>query len=225
VPAVGKPPVESWRRDVRPGVFASVFAVVVFLLVALMLGEIASPPLARLDAHVSAWIRMTRAPVLTTIATWVTHIADTRTMVILVPVTALVLWLLGRRSGAIVLVVTVTCGWLLGSAMQVLLHRARPIGVALIPLPATYSFPSGHALAATLYFGTLSFIALGEVRNPTLRYTLVAVFGVLAVAIGLSRVYLGVHYLGDVFAAWLLGGAVVVVAILGYFAFTQPSGE
>ena len=110
----------------------------------------------------------------------------------------------------------------IGRVIQSLAHRARPEGVALIPLPATYSFPSGHALVASLYFGVLTFIVLGEVSNPKLRYALVALFGFLAVAVGLSRVYLGVHFLGDVLAGWLLGGAIVVVAILGYFALSQP---
>jgi len=202
-----------------------VFALVVALLLVLMFGVIMSPALGRFDANASEWIRSLRTPALVTIATWVTHIADTVTMLILVPLTALALWLLGRRSGAIVLVVTVTGGWLLGSAIQRLVHRARPVGVNVIPLPTTYSFPSGHTLAATLYFGTLAFIVLGEVRNPALRYALFVLFGLLALAVGLSRVYLGVHYLGDVVAGWLLGGAVVVVGILGYFALTQPHHE
>lgn len=206
----------------RPRAFAVVFSLAVVLLILLLFGIIMLPALGRIDAEMSAAIRSLRTPVLTTIAVWITSIANTLTMVVLVPLTALLLWLLGRRSGAVVLLVTVVGGRLVGTAIQVLVHRARPADVALIALPNTYSFPSGHALTAALYFGTLAFIALGEVRNPALRYTLVAIFSVLAVAIGLSRVYLGVHYLGDVVAGWLLGSAVVVVAILGYFALSQP---
>ena len=206
----------------RPRAFAVAFSLAVVLLIVLLFGIIMSPALGRIDAQMSAAIRSLRTPVLTTIAVWITSIANTLTMVVLVPLTALLLWLLGRRSGAIVLLVTVAVGRLAGTVIQELVHRARPVGVALIALPTTYSFPSGHALIAALYFGALSFIALGEVRNPAVRYTLVTIFSVLAVAIGLSRVYLGVHYLGDVVAGWLLGSAVVVVAILGYFALSQP---
>ncbi len=206
----------------RPRVFAVVFAISVLFLVLLLFGILMSPGLAHLDSHVSAIIRSLRTPALTTLAIWITSIGNTSTMLVLVPLTALVLWLLGRHSGAILIVLTVAGGELIGSLIQILVHRARPVGVGAIPLPATYSFPSGHALATSIYFGTLTFIVLGEVRNPALRYSLVALFGFLAIAIGMSRVYLGVHYLGDVLAGWLLGGAVVVVGILGYFALSQP---
>jgi membrane-associated phospholipid phosphatase len=218
-------PTNSWRRDMRPRVFAIVFSLAIVLLVLLLAGVILSPALGRLDASLSAAVRSVRMPVLTTIAIWVTSISNTATMLVLVPLTALVLWLLGRHSGAVVVLVTVAGGRLLGSAIQVLVHRARPVGVALIALPSSYSFPSGHALTAALFFGTLSFIALGEVKNPAVRYALVTAFSALAVAIGLSRVYLGVHYLGDVVAGWLLGSAVVVVAILGYFALSRPHDD
>lgn len=215
-------PVDSWRRDLRPRVFAIVFAFSVLFLVLLLFGVLMSPGLARIDAHLSEAIRSLRTPGLTQVAIWVTSIGDGLTMLILVPLTALVLWLLGRHSGAIVVIVTVAGGYALGRLIQELVHRARPEGVAAIELPSTYSFPSGHALATSLYFGALTFIVLGEVKSPGLRYALVALFAFLALAIGMSRVYLGVHYLGDVIAGWLLAGAVVVVAILGYFALSQP---
>jgi membrane-associated phospholipid phosphatase len=216
-------PVDSWRRDLRPRVFAIVFSLVALLLVALIFGILMLPTLVRLDAYLSEGTRSLRTPALTSAVVAVTRIADVSTMLVLVPVTALVLWLLRRRSGAILLLLVVVGGHLMCSLMQVLLHRARPVGVALIPLPDSYSFPSGHATAAFLYFGCLSFIALGEVRSGALRYGLVALFAILGIAVGLSRVYLGVHYFFDVIAGWLLGGAVLVVAMLGYFAFSQPN--
>jgi undecaprenyl-diphosphatase len=216
---------ESWRRDLRPRVFAIVFTFSVLFLVLLLFGVLMSPALGRADASVSAAVRSLQTPVLNTIAVWVTSIANGLTMVFLVPLTALALWLVGRHSGAIVVVATVTGGWLLSRMIQDIVQRARPVGVAVIPLPDAYSFPSGHAVAASLYFGALTFIVLGEVKSPALRYALVTLFALLAVAVGMSRVYLGVHYLGDVVAGWLLAGAVVTVAILGYFALSQPKGE
>jgi len=216
------PTQDSWRRDLRPRVFAIVFSFVLLLLVLLMFGILMSPPLAHLDARLSALVRELRTPVLTTVAIWVTHIADTITLTILTLGTSAGLWLWNRRAEAAFVLLTVSLGSLLGSVVQLLVQRGRPAQVALIALPRTFSFPSGHALGSFLYFGCLSFIVLGEVRRPALRYGLVTLFALITVAVGLSRVYLGVHYLGDVIAAWLLGGAILVVAILGYFAFTQP---
>lgn len=213
---------ESWRRDVRPGVFVVLFGIVVAVLSVLIVGLLVSPWIDGLDASLSAAIRALRTPALVEMAKAVTHLADTWSVIVMTTVAAGVLFASGRRPEAAFVVATVAGGWALGSLIQLLVHRARPVNVNLIPLPDQYSFPSGHSLAAVLFFGALSFIVLGEVRRPWLRYTLVAFFAFLAIAIGMSRVYLGVHWVGDVVGAWLLGGAVLLVAVLGFFALTQP---
>jgi undecaprenyl-diphosphatase len=206
----------------RPGVFVVVFGVLIVLLSALIVGLILSPWLDHVDSNVSAFVRSLRTPGLTRLAVAVTDLGNGVSMFVMVSAAAVVLVLLHRRAEAVFVAVTVLSGWLLGSLIQVLVHRARPQDVNLIPLPRQYSFPSGHSLATILFFGALSFIVLGEVRRPWLRYGLVALFALLAIAVGVSRVYLGVHWAGDVLGAWLLGGAVLLVAVLGYFAFTPP---
>lgn len=216
------PRIDSWRRDVRPRAFVVVFGLVVLLLVALMAGVIASPSLGRVDAQLSEAIRAIRTPWLTVVAKGVTRVGDASTMIALTLASVAGLLATRHRTGAVVVGLTVLGGRTLGSVVQVLVHRARPVDVALIPLPHEYSFPSGHALASALFFGAWTFFVLGEVRSPAVRYVLVALFALLAVGVGLSRVYLGVHYLGDVVAAWLLAGAVLTVAVLGFFALTQP---
>ena len=216
---------DSWRRDVRPGVFAIVFGVIVIALSVLIVSVILWPQLGGLDSEVSALVRSLRTPGLTRLAVAVTHIADTWSLVILVPIAAILLYFSGRRSEAVFVIVVVAGGRLLGVLIQVLVHRSRPAGVNLVPLPPQHSFPSGHALAAILFFGALSFIVLGEVRRPWLRYGLIALFAVVSVAVGMSRVYLGVHWFGDVVGAWLFGAAVLLVAVLGFFALTQPRAD
>lgn len=213
---------DSWRRDVRPGVFVLVFALIVFLLVALLAGLIFSPALSAADASLSAAVRALRNPALTDAMRLLTRLGDGIAIATITILAAVVLFATGRRPEALFVVLTVGIGWAIGSLIQLAVARARPVGVALIPLPDQFSFPSGHTLASTLLFGALSFIVLGEVRRPWLRYALVALFGALAVGIGLSRVYLGVHWVGDVVAGWLLGGAVLLVAVLGFFALTTP---
>ena len=90
-------------------------------------------------------------------------------------------------------------------------HRPRP----LLPLVSAsgLSFPSGHAMISASFYGLLIYLAWTNVRRPALRYALVAVLAGLILLIGLTRVYLRVHYATDVLAGFTAGLAWLVVAI------------
>ena len=93
-------------------------------------------------------------------------------------------------------------------------HRPRPVpffGTA----PPSYSFPSGHALASLCFYGQLAIVLTDKICSRSARVLVWLVTGVFIAAIGLSRVYLGVHYSSDVIAgyavatAWISSLAVV----------------
>lgn len=90
-------------------------------------------------------------------------------------------------------------------------NRARP----LLPLTSAsgLSFPSGHAMVSASFYGLLIYLVLTHVRRPALRYSLVAGLAGLILLIGLTRVYLRVHYATDVLAGFAAGAAWLVVAI------------
>jgi membrane-associated phospholipid phosphatase len=199
---------DSWRRDPRVGWFAfALGALGVFVLVALF--ATAWPAFDRLDGHLSAAIRSTRTPTLTQISGWLTLLASEP---VVLPITAaMVVWMAIRRNwaAAIYVVMTVPVGWFLGNdIIKNIIRRPRPSGVSIAPITTDFSMPSGHALGAFLLFATLCVIVMLNV--PTGRHMkrwLVAVSAVAIIAMGLSRVYIGVHWFGDVLGAWLLGGA------------------
>jgi len=87
--------------------------------------------------------------------------------------------------------------------------RERPNVLQMIPASG-YSFPSGHAMNSAAVCTMLTLLILPHVRKLSGKLAVCIFFGTLAVLVGLSRVYLGVHYAGDVFGGWLLGTAVAV---------------
>ena len=87
-----------------------------------------------------------------------------------------------------------------------LVGRARPpASLAVPPLETSPSFPSGHTLNATVLIGLMAYLLLLHQERRASRVATVVTAVVLVVAMGLSRVYLGHHWLTDVVAAWLLG--------------------
>jgi membrane-associated phospholipid phosphatase len=124
----------------------------------------------------------------------------------------------GRRARAAAVSVGLAAGWAVMHLTKVLVARARPSeSLALIQTPASHSMPSGHALISVVFFGLLVYLLTGAARRrnagPAAPAVAVVLIGVVAAMVGLSRVYLGVHWLSDVIAGWCLGGAVLVEAV------------
>lgn len=134
----------------------------------------------------------------------------------------LALWLLrcGRRGTALWVAATMTAGGLLGAVLKLLVGRHRPDLLDPVARATGFSFPSGHALNATLAAGVFVLVLLPRVRRRWLLWSAAA--GVVVLT-GLSRVVIGVHFASDVVAGWLFGAA--VVAIVAAFGSSAPPGS
>jgi len=92
-----------------------------------------------------------------------------------------------------------------GYLLKIFIGRDRPLGAELLE-GATYSFPSGHALASIFFYGFVAFIIFKFSNlNLKIKYLIFALSAVLVLLIGFSRIYLGVHYVSDIIAGYLIG--------------------
>ena len=110
------------------------------------------------------------------------------------------LWLesAGRRRDAAWFAVTVLGANLLNEAMKLGFHRRRPEAYFGYPLPVTYSFPSGHSFVSFCFYMTLAEILIRSHWPRWYKAVIVAIAVMLTLTIGMSRIYLGVHYPSDV---------------------------
>ncbi|MAZ18152.1 phosphatase PAP2 family protein [Oricola sp.] len=116
-----------------------------------------------------------------------------------------VLGLLRERAATIFLAVALAGGTALSSGLKLVFERPRPELVDHLDKTFTSSFPSGHATVGTLAWLTLAAVAIRFVPRHSVRVFIVSAAIVLAIVIGASRVYLGVHWPSDVLAGWSLG--------------------
>lgn len=123
----------------------------------------------------------------------------------------------GHRVHAVTVAGGMVLGWVAIHVAKALAGRPRPPEVlALIEQPTSHSMPSGHALIAVVFCGLAAYAAFRwvDARGFAVAKPLVGLLAiVLAAGIGLSRVYLGVHWLSDVIAGWCLGGSVLLLTL------------
>lgn len=118
----------------------------------------------------------------------------------------LCLILTNRDFSALMLVCGTASGELLVFVLKALFQRARPIPVYPELLPLSASFPSGHAFAAMVFYGFLTYLLLKKVRKIQNQFTLVLGGSFLVLLIAFSRIYLGVHWVSDVLGGLALAG-------------------
>lgn len=91
---------------------------------------------------------------------------------------------------------------ILNFALKLSFQRARPVPFFDTPLPDSYSFPSGHALLSVCFYGVLAWIITARIHSRSARILIWSLAVALVLLIGLSRIYLGVHYPSDVLAGY-----------------------
>ncbi len=128
-----------------------------------------------------------------------------------------VVWLLLRRQvrAALFVAVATVGAWILITVVKALVGRLRPVVDEPLEAPSGLSFPSGHALSSLVSYGVLLLVFL-PVMNRTVRRAATAVAVVLVVLVGFTRIALGVHYLSDVVAGWLLGAVWLAVTAVAF---------
>ena len=142
----------------------------------------------------------------------------------LVTVAVLLLFVRRRPRPAAYLIVTGIGALLLDPSMKTLVGRIRPVVDVPVATAPGNSFPSGHALGSMIVYGALVLVFLAAVP-PKWRTVFVAVPAVIVAAVGFTRIALGVHYLSDVLAGWLLGAAWLSVTAYAFRLWRREAGR
>lgn len=177
-----------------------------------------------LDIHISEEIQENQTQTLNMIMIWISWFGRTPVSVIMVVSTSLFFVILGYKKEALLILSTLLSG-VLGLGLKILINRPRPSKDLVVLLEETkyQSFPSGHVLFYTVFFGTLILIIL---RLKKLGFTLKIVLITICLSMiffgAVSRVYLGAHWFTDVLGGFILG--VLWVLITEYFYIKDSRG-
>lgn len=115
---------------------------------------------------------------------------------------------IGLLIGINLIIITI-----LNQLFKFILQRPRPTEYRIIN-ESGYSFPSGHSMISMAFYGFLIYLIYKYVKNKKLKYISITLISILIIFIGISRIYLGVHYTSDVLAGFLFSISYLIIFIL-----------
>ena len=154
----------------------------------------------------------------TQLLTWFTHLGGPIGMTIIASViTIAMVWRWRSRTPLVLMLIAVAGSLTMTAVGKAVVGRVRPpLTEAVPPYEYAFSFPSGHALNSSVIAGMVAYLLVRRLRSRWARATAVVLAVAWAIAMGLSRVFLGHHWLTDVSFAWLLGAAWLALLITSH---------
>jgi undecaprenyl-diphosphatase len=175
----------------------------------------------------SSWVQSWRTPWLDSAMKLVSVAGVVAVAAALVLVAALSLFLNGLRYQAGFIVAATVVGYGLRTGLKVAVGRPRPTAdvVEVIAEADGYAFPSGHVMHYVVFLGVLVFVLSTGVRPGVRRRLIQGAVVALLVLMGLSRIYVGVHWLGDVVAGYAFGAVVLAGSVWLWKRWERSEGK
>lgn len=138
----------------------------------------------------------------------ITFLGSTLFIVLLCIVFLILFIVLKKKNIGLVISSVLIISTLFNNLLKIIFCRTRPDVIKLVH-ESSYSFPSGHTMASVSMYGILIYILIKSNINKKIKITLITILGILPILVGLSRVYLGAHYISDI-----IGGFIVSIILL-----------
>ena len=144
------------------------------------------------------------------IAKLITNFGGVIGLIILAIVVSTILIIKKKTLMGILIWVNLACSGLLNQILKRIVQRPRPTEYRLIEENG-YSFPSGHSMVSAAFYGFFLYLIFKNVKNKYIKWSSISFLSLLIILIGISRIYLGVHYTSDVMAGFVISISYLVI--------------
>jgi undecaprenyl-diphosphatase len=182
-------------------------------------------PITILDIRFSVWLHQHSSASITILMRVITELHSLWVVSLITLALCAYWWARGLRHRVNTLIMAVFGGMLLNLLLKHLFLRARPQFENPILTLTTYSFPSGHTMMATVFYGTICWFVVSRPSLGRLSWLAIPLALVLITLVGFSRIYLGVHYLSDVLGAMAEGLAWLAFCLISAEALSIGTGK
>jgi undecaprenyl-diphosphatase len=185
----------------------------VWFFVVLLIQVVTGGTLTGTDTRIINLVATLRTPGADTVMFILTVLSNAQTVAVISAVAILFALLLARYEDALLIFLALGASSLFLMLVKLLVARPRPPLETARIVQGGFSFPSGHSTISATLFGTLAYLAIRALRSEPAKILIGIVAALLVLGVGISRVYLGVHYPTDVLAGWASGALWVLLVI------------
>lgn len=171
---------------------------------------VTSDPIIAADIRIANLVTVFRTDALTKIFSWVTLLGKSQVVLGFIAVAVVILWLWRKNHYIVALLISVCGSEAFTYLGKLTFHRPRP-GFAVYA-EHSFSFPSGHATIAVALYGFLGYLIIRSAQSWNKKVNIFFATLFVIIAIGFSRIYLGEHYISDVWSGYLVGGMWLIIA-------------
>lgn len=210
----------SFKFQLTFALVINMFSLIGFSILAVLISD---QKIIHFDSNIINFIQGFESHRLTSIMKFFTFLGSSTSILIISILVLFFLYkVLHHRSELLFFIVGLLGANVLFFSLKLIFHRARPDLHRLIEING-YSFPSGHATNAFTLYAMLTFLFWRHIRNRLGRTILIFISSIMILLIGLSRIYLGVHYPSDVIAGYFIASVWISMAIWFYQRYREKS--
>jgi membrane-associated phospholipid phosphatase len=209
-----------WLRNINPklatliatiGVLGLTICLVILTILAWLFQEVLEHEAFTFDTSWLLWLHQFANPSLDSLMLTITRLGDPIVVVIIVIVSLAILWWRRQQQEAKIFVIACLGAFVLNTGLKLVFSKVRPqLWTHLIP-ETSFSFPSGHALGSLVLYGLLAYLLATNYPKAAKFIYVFAAF--LIAGIGISRLYLGVHWPTDILAGYGVGFLWLMICI------------
>lgn len=195
----------------RVTILGAFFVSVMFLLLGAIDSFVTSDPIVEADTRINNLLYVFRNASLVKVFIWTTLLGQTPTVVVFSFIVMFFLWLTRKKWQILGFLIALIGSEAFTYISKLIFQRPRPVGAVF--LESTNSFPSGHSTIAVALYGFIAYLWLKKTKTKLGRIFIVILTLIIVNSIGFSRLYLGVHYVSDVWTGYLVGLLWLVIGI------------
>lgn len=206
-------------------IFTLAFVYVLALFAGVVEDLITSDPIIAADTRIANLFFVFRTDELTNVFTWITMLGKSQVILVFIFISVAVLWLWRKKYCMLSLFVAVAGSEAFTYFGKMAFHRPRP--EMAVYAEHSFSFPSGHATIAVAFYGFVGYLLMRFSQSWNRKVNIFFTTILLIAAIGFSRVYLGVHYISDVWSGYLVGAMwlITAVSLSEWFKHKERGGQ
>lgn len=196
-----------------------IFIIILSILFIIDLILVLTNNVSFLDSAIYKFIISFKSNILTNIFKAISFLSSTKVIIVFNVILAIIV-LINKKTNLLLITISSISSGVINNLVKYIIKRDRPFGIALVK-ENFYSFPSGHTMISILFYGMIIYKLIES--NFKYRKILVSLISVYILSVGISRIYLGVHYASDVIGGYLLAGIILLILTIIHEKYSKEN--